>query len=91
MYPFAYNLLLVAGKCSFNLLSTNIFSFNRFASFKCGSKVFHYLNHFVKDAVKEEKSLYFSRKQDYLLIGDKILRKCFDYSINFQRYNLSVI
>ena len=51
----------------------------------------HYLKRFVKDAVKEEKSLHFSRKQDYLLIGDKMLRKCFDYSINFQRYNLSVI
>ena len=53
--------------------------------------MFHYLNRFVKDAVKEEKSLYFSRKQGYLIIGEKMLRKCLEYSENFQRYNPSVI
>ena len=50
-----------------------------------------YLKNFVKDAVKEEKSLHSSRKQGYLLIGEKFLRTCLEYSVKFQRYNPSVI
>ena len=89
MYPFTYNLYIVTGKCSFNLRSTNIFSSINLRRINVVQSML-LSKPLCKRCCQRRKKFVFSRKQGYLIIGEKMLRKCLEYSGNFQRYNQSV-
>ena len=89
MYPFAYNLYIVTGKCSFNLRSTNIFSSINLRRINLVQSIL-LSKPLCKRCCQRRKKFVFSRKQGYLIIGEKnvtqmlgVLKKC-------QRYKSSV-
>ena len=89
MYPFAYNLYIVTGKCSFNLRSTNIFSSINLRRINLVQGIL-LSKPLCKRCCQRRKKFVFSRKQGYLIIGEKILRKWLEYSKFFERYKASV-
>ena len=89
MYPFTYNLYIVTGKCSFNLRSTNIFSSINLRRINLVQSIL-LSKPLCKRCCQRRKKFVFSRKQGYLIIGEKILRKWLEYSKIFERYKASV-